>query len=205
MTLETWIAFCVLETVLCFTPGPAVLYVTTTALTRGTRAGLAGALGIVAGNTVDFGLSAFGVAAVILASSRLFTALTWIGAAYLVWVGLKMLLSRAGPSVAAERPPTRVPTALLRGFGVQAANPKALAFFVALLPQFIDPQSAVARQVLILGASSAVIELGVLAFYTWLAVRIGTYAGARWATLVNRVAGGCLLAAGARLALTRAP
>ena len=95
MTLEVWLAFTVLETVLCFTPGPAVLFVVSTSLSRGTRAGLGGAWGIVACNTFYFLLSALGVAAVILASSRLFTALKWIGAAYLVWLGLKMLWTRA--------------------------------------------------------------------------------------------------------------
>jgi homoserine/homoserine lactone efflux protein len=204
MTLEVWVAFAVLETVLCFTPGPAVLFVVSTSLSRGTRAGLGGAWGIVACNTFYFLLSALGVAAVILASNRLFAALKWIGAAYLVWIGVKMLAARVQPAEVASGPRADSPlAALARGFGVQAANPKALAFFVALLPQFIDAQSPVPGQVAILALTSVVIEFGVLACYVWLAVRAGAYAGNRWTAWLQRVSGGFLVAAGARLALTR--
>jgi threonine/homoserine/homoserine lactone efflux protein len=204
MTLNVWLAFALLETVLCFTPGPAVLFVVSTSLTRGTRAGLGGAWGIVACNTFYFLLSALGVAAVILASNKLFTALKWIGAAYLVWIGLKMLWSQARPEEVAADPRARSPiAALVRGFGVQAANPKALAFFVALLPQFIDAHSPVPAQVAILAVTSVVIEFAVLAFYVWLSVRAGAYAGHRWTAWLRRAAGGFLVAAGARLALTR--
>jgi homoserine/homoserine lactone efflux protein len=204
MTLQVWIAFVVLETVLCFTPGPAVLFVVSMSLSRGTRAGLGGAWGIVGCNTFYFLLSALGVAAVILASGRLFTALKWIGAAYLVWLGLKMLWSRAAGTVVEADPQARSPlAALVRGFGVQAANPKALAFFVALLPQFIDAHASVPAQVAILALTSVVIEFGVLASYVWLSVRAGAYAGDRWTAWLQRVSGGFLVAAGARLALTR--
>jgi homoserine/homoserine lactone efflux protein len=207
MTLQTWIAFVILETALCFTPGPAVLYVVSTALGRGPRAALGGALGIVACNTFYFLLSALGVAAVILASQRLFIALEWIGGAYLVWLGLRMLLRRPSPvdAVAVERPQGSAAAALLRGFGVQAANPKAIAFFVALLPQFIDARVPVSGQVLVLAMTSVLIELGVLSFYTWVAVRAGALAGKRWTAMLERVAGVFLIAAGARLALWRAP
>jgi homoserine/homoserine lactone efflux protein len=205
MTLHVWAAFVVLETVLCLTPGPAVLYVVSTSLTRGARAGLGGAWGIVACNTFYFLLSALGVAAVILASGRLFTALKWAGAAYLVWLGLKMLWSRAAARAEIEADPrARSPlAALVRGFGVQAANPKALAFFVALLPQFIDAREPIAAQVAVLALTSVVIEFAVLACYTWLAVRAGEYAGERWTLWLQRASGGFLVAAGARLALTR--
>jgi threonine/homoserine/homoserine lactone efflux protein len=195
----------VLETVLCFTPGPAVLFVVSTSLRRGARAGLGGAWGIVACNTFYFLLSALGVAAVILASSRLFTALKWIGAAYLVWVGLRMLFSRVQEPDASAGPRADSPLAALsRGFGVQAANPKALAFFVALLPQFIDVHSSVPAQVAILALTSVVIEFGVLAFYAWLSLRAQAYVGNRWTAWLQRVSGALIVAAGARLALARA-
>jgi homoserine/homoserine lactone efflux protein len=205
MTLNVWLAFVVLETVLCFTPGPAVLFVVSTSLGRGVRAGLGGAWGIVACNTFYFLLSALGVAAVILASNRLFTALKWLGAAYLVWVGVRMLVARAQPVQAAAQPKDGSGvSALLRGFAVQAANPKALAFFVALLPQFIDAHASVAEQVAVLALTSVVIELCVLALYVRIATRAGAYAGGRWTAWLTRVAGGLLVAAGARLALVRA-
>ena len=207
MSLETWIAFCVLEIVLCLTPGPAVLYVAATAVARGSRGGVAGALGIVAGNTFYFALSALGVAAVVLASGYLFMALKWAGAAYLIWLGLRMLWSRTPAAPSAVSPGGAAPPAsaalagpFARGFAVQAANPKALAFFAALVPQFIDPAGSIAYQMLILCTTSAVIEFCVLALYIWLVGHARRYAGDRWMLLVRRLAGGLLVAAGARLA-----
>jgi homoserine/homoserine lactone efflux protein len=203
MSLEVWLAFCATETVLCLTPGPAVLCVVSVAMARGARPGLLAALGILAGNTLYFLLSATGIAAVIVASSRLFAAIQWAGAAYLVGVGLCMLLS--DPRAPQLVPPQPAARSFARGFVVQAANPKALVFFVALLPQFLDPGAPVALQVAILGASSVAIELLVLSLYVVLCVRARRLAGARWSGSLERLAGGFLVAAGARLALVRSP
>jgi homoserine/homoserine lactone efflux protein len=193
MSLEIWLAFCATEAVLCFTPGPAVLFVASVAMARGMRAGLAGALGILAGNTFYFALSATGIAAVILASSRLFTVLKWAGAAYLLWIGVRMLASRTQTPTPVR--PQAVPRSFARGFVVQAANPKALVFFVALLPQFIDPNAPVGFQVLVLGASSIAIELAVLSLYAALAARARAVAGERWSGPLERIGGGFLVAA----------
>ena len=198
MSWQAWATFCTIELVLCLTPGPAVFYVASTAMSRGPRAGFAGACGIVAGNTLYFVLSALGVAAVILASNRVFTMLKWLGAAYLLYMGISMLLRGDGGDSTIRRPAAA--RAFMRGFAVQAANPKALAFFVALLPQFIDPRGSVAMQVSILGLSSQLIEIGVLSLYIWLAGRSRALAGGRAGAIVKRVAGGLLVAAGARLA-----
>jgi homoserine/homoserine lactone efflux protein len=203
VTLQVWVAFVVLETVLCLTPGPAVLFVVSTSLSRGARAGLGGALGIVVCNTFYFFLSALGVAAVILASNRLFTALKWIGAAYLVWLGVRMLVARTAPPSPREQPkPGAARSALVRGFAMQAANPKALAFFVALLPQFIDAHASVPQQVAILAITSVSIEYAVLAGYVWIATRAAN-ASLGWTAWFTRAAGGLLVAAGARLAIAR--
>ena len=201
MSLEVWLAFCATELVLCFTPGPAVLFVASLAMARGLRAALGGALGILAGNLFYFALSGTGIAAVILASGRLFTVLKWAGAVYLAWIGLRMLVARA-PAAAAVAPQP-VPRSFARGFVVQAANPKALVFFVALLPQFIDPSAAVGFQLVILGVSSLAIELFVLSLYAALAARARAVAGERWSGPLERIGGGFLVAAAARLALVR--
>ncbi len=201
MSLEAWVAFCVTETVLCFTPGPAVLLVVSVALGRGLRPSLGAALGIVTANTLYFALSATGVAAALVASRELFFVLKWGGAAYLIWLGLRMLLSRRSAEVRAR--PVVLTRTFFRGFVVQGANPKALVFFMALLPQFIDPTASVATQVFVLGTSSVVIELLALALYALGAVRARAVAGAHVAGLLERVGGGLLVAAGARLAAVR--
>lgn len=203
MSLQTWLAFCATETVLCFIPGPAVLYVVTVALARGVGPGMAAALGILAANTFYFVLSGTGVAAVILASSQLFTMLEWAGAGYLVWLGLRMLF-RPTPVVAEAARPA-IERSFLRGVLVQGANPKALVFFVALLPQFVDPKAPIGLQLFILGASSVVIELLVLALYVAAAVRARELAGSKVAAVLERIGGGFLIAAGVRLAVVRSP
>lgn len=201
MSFESWIAFGLTELVLCLTPGPAVLFVVSVALSRGAGPGMAASLGILAGNTFYFVASATGIAGLLLASSGLFTALKWAGAAYLVWAGLRMLVSRREDGVL---PSSRQSShSFRRGFVVQGANPKALVFFVALLPQFIDPDASVWLQVLILGVTSVMIELFVLALYVGLAVRTRRLAGERLARPLQRVGGGFLVAAGVRLALVR--
>lgn len=201
MTLQVWLLFCMTETVLCLIPGPAVLFVVSVAISRGIRPGLSAALGILSGNVLYFALSATGVAAVLIASSSLFNLLKLVGAGYLIWLGLRMLLMRAGEPAGIPATPDR--RILLRGFLVQTSNPKALVFFLALLPQFINPESAVAWQILILGASSVLIEFLVLGVYIVLAARARQLAGARLAGPIERIGGGFLVAVGTHLAIFR--
>ena len=198
MSPSTWLAFCVTETVLCLLPGPAVLMVVSTALGRGLRSGLGTALGILAANTLYFGLSATGVVVAHAASRDLFEAIRWIGAGYLVWIGLRMLRPYPARAVAAQ--PVVPARAFFRGFVVQVANPKAVVFFVALLPQFINPTVPVPEQVLILGASSLVIELLVLTGYAEAAIRARDLVGRRFSGLLRRMGGIILIAVGIRLA-----
>jgi homoserine/homoserine lactone efflux protein len=209
MTLQTWLWFCATETVLCLMPGPAVLFVLATALRRGFASATVAAAGILAGNTFYFALSASGIAAVIVTSHTLFRALKWAGAAYLVWLGLRMLLSRAAERSPAEHGsgPQRLSGSAGRLFGrafiVQAANPKALVFFIALLPQFINPAASVPWQILVLGLSSAAIEFTVLSLYAAVAARARSMAGAQVSGAVERIGGAALIAVGARLAWYR--
>ncbi|HEY1725817.1 MAG TPA: LysE family translocator [Steroidobacteraceae bacterium] len=204
MTSQTWILFCLTETVLCLIPGPAVLFVLGSAVRRGFSPGLTAAAGILAGNTFYFALSATGIAAIILASHRVFSLLKWAGAAYLVWLGLRLLLSRtAAPASASAPRPADNHRGFMRGFLVQAANPKALVFFIALLPQFINPAASVPWQILILGVSSVAIEFVVLSGYAALAARARHLTGARFAQSLERIGGAFLVAAGARLAWSR--
>ena len=201
MTVETWLLFAITETALCFTPGPAVLLVLSHGLTRGMGASIWANLGILAGNAVYFALSATGLGAVLLASYEVFSAIRWLGAAYLIWLGVSAFLGRSEviavkPAVAASAGRTFV-----NGLVLQVANPKALVFFTALLPQFIDPHGSVVAQVAILGVTSVVIEFFVLLAYGAAAGRLTAVAARpRFQTVANRVAGSMLVAAGVGLA-----
>ncbi len=211
MMLSTWILFCLTEAVLCVIPGPAVLLVVSTALARGTRPGLRASSGILAANTFYFLLSATSLGAVLLASHELFTVIRWAGSAYLVWMGARMVvawwrgetaLAEAGAPAASDALPRgRKPGPFTQGFVVQGANPKALLFFSAILPQFIDTKASVPLQVGILAVSSIVIELAVLALYAAAARPARSWASRPGSTSALQAAAGVLLiAAGVRLA-----
>ena len=205
MALRTWLLFCATDTVLCLTPGPAVLLVVSQAISRGTWSGLAASLGILATNAVYFALSATGVGALLVGSSRVFLVVKWLGAIYLVWMGARMILAKARASSAPDvAPPASTRNAFSLGVVTQGANPKAIVFFTAILPQFVDPSAAIVPQIVILGVSSIAIELIVLSAYvaTCHAAR-GLVGESRFALRLQRLGGAFLIAAGARLAVSR--
>jgi homoserine/homoserine lactone efflux protein len=209
VSTQTWLLFCATETVLCFTPGPAVLLVVSQSLSKGTGPGLSAAAGILAANAAYFALSATGVGALLARSAEVFTAIKWLGAAYLIWLGGKMIFERQATIVAPPTPSSgSTAQATRNAFSLavitQGANPKAVIFFTAILPQFISPTAAVVPQILILGISSVVIEFLVLGIYvaTCHTAR-GLIHQSRVALPLQRLAGAFLVAAGARLAVIR--
>ena len=204
MEFSTWLLFLFTETVLILTPGPAVIYV----FSRGFAGGLApsfnATMGVVAGNTVYFVLSATGLGALILASQDLFMAIKWAGAAYLVWLGISAWRSKGSPLAidpAASRQRGRV---FRTGAVVQLSNPKILVFFVAILPLFIDPAGNVPLQVLILGITSQIVEFTILMTYGLLAGRLsGLLSGPGITRWLDRAAGSLLIAVGIGLAFAK--
>jgi homoserine/homoserine lactone efflux protein len=206
LELKTWLFFVVTEIALCLTPGPAVMFVVSQGLGGGLRAAVWANLGINAGNMIYFLLSAAGLGALLLASHTLFQAIKWAGAAYLVWLGASILLSRApGLVVKSAGPlPYDGPRVMLNGMALQLANPKALLFFTALLPQFIDPARDFPTQFALLALTGLVVEFSVQLGYGAAAGRMGALATrpgiAKW---VNRGAGALLVAAGVGIAAAR--
>jgi homoserine/homoserine lactone efflux protein len=202
--LRVWLLFVVTEAVLCLTPGPAVLFVVSCGLARGGRAALWANAGILSGNTFYFVVSAFGLSAVLLGSHEVFTIVKYLGAGYLVWLGIRTI---RGAGLALPTNPDVLPLSqgwrmLARGFVLQAANPKALMFFVALLPQFIDTRRAIAPQMVILAVTSVVIEFLILAGYGYCAGRAARMAReARFVTATNRTSGALLVATGTAIVL----
>jgi homoserine/homoserine lactone efflux protein len=209
MSIEAWLLFATTETMLCLTPGPAVLLVLSVSLRRGLSPGLQASAGILVANAFYFLLSATSLGAILLASWEAFSLIKWVGAAYLIWIGLNMCIARgAEPTGTAARctPPRPGRGTFLHGVVTQGANPKALVFFTALLPQFVDPAKPLALQIAILAVTSILIEFGVLTAYTALASRASRYAQRpRFASMLKRVGGGLLIGAGAGLATLKRP
>jgi threonine/homoserine/homoserine lactone efflux protein len=203
MRWETWSLFVVMETMLCLTPGPAVLLVLSQALARGARKSVWSSCGILAANAIYFVLSATSVGALLAASPRLFLALKWLGAAYLIYLGASAFFGKTAVVAAPEAgsPEAKGGRSFLNGLILQLSNPKALVFFTALLPQFIDPHRSVTLQVGILGVTSIVVEFFVLLTYGIIAGKASRFAREpRFATITNRIAGALLAGAGTGLA-----
>jgi RhtB (resistance to homoserine/threonine) family protein len=191
------------------TPGPDVLYIVTNALKSGVRAGMVAALGIVSGCFVHVFAAAVGVSALLATSAAAFTVLKWVGAAYLLWMGVRLLLSRATPldlgQGVGEVDLWRV---YRRGFLTNVLNPKVALFFLAFVPQFIAPDAQNKAWVfLALGAifnlNSLPINFGYAWLAAWAARRVHTVQRAmHW---MDRAAGVLFVGFGLRLAMTENP
>jgi threonine/homoserine/homoserine lactone efflux protein len=206
VTWQIWLLFVITEAVLSMTPGPAVLFVLSQAIRRGAGKAVWGSCGILSANAAYFALSATSLGAVIVASYKLFFLIKWIGAGYLVYLGLSSMFGKTSvvslPQASGDA--HTGPRILRDGFFLQAANPKALLFFTAILPQFIDPRHNLALQILVLGISSILVEFAILFVYGELAGRaLSAARNPRFEKLTNRLAGSLLIGAGVGLARLR--
>ena len=173
------------EAALSVSPGPAVLFTASRGLAHGLRGGWPAALGVVLANGLCYILSGLGVGAALAALPRLFLALKWAGAAYLLWLAWGAFAARPG-ALALDPSVPRVPAwrTLREVMGVQLTNPKALLFFAAVLPQFVAPGQPVGPQMAWLAAGSMVPEFLILLGYVALASAarglLGSPAELRW-------------------------
>ncbi|PRY95304.1 threonine/homoserine/homoserine lactone efflux protein [Hasllibacter halocynthiae] len=188
MPLETWLTLLAATVVVFAIPGPTVLMVVTLAAARGRRVALAAATGVALGDFVAALAVMAGLGALVLASATAFTVLKWLGAAWLIWLGIRMLRAEADPAGAAEPAPGEG-WAVLRGtFAVTALNPKSIGFLVAFVPQFVDPARPALPQLAAVVGTMAAVGFA----------NSGTYA------LLAAWAGGRLRRPSVRRAMTRA-
>lgn len=173
MSAEIFLLYLATWSLLALTPGPAVMCAMSHATRFGFRHALVGIIGIQLGHFVFFACVAFGLAALLAKASAAFTVLRIIGAVYLMYLGVRIVISTFRRRV--TDPPTAPPPArvglLLQGFAIQVTNPKALLFMSAFLPQFIQPQHPLAPQLIILLAATIAVDLAVLSGYAWFALR----------------------------------
>jgi threonine/homoserine/homoserine lactone efflux protein len=156
--LSTYLVFLATGMALLAIPGPAVLYVVTRSIEMGRAGGIASCAGITTGTFVHVGLATAGLSSLILASRAAFDAVKYVGAAYLIFLGVRRLLTRKEEAADAERTPRTRRKAYTQGVVVNLTNPKTIVFIFAFIPQFVDPNAGhVWLQVLVLGASFAVL------------------------------------------------
>jgi threonine/homoserine/homoserine lactone efflux protein len=203
MNYQLFSAFLLLTVILVLTPGPIITLVISTAATQGVRAGLITVAGSTFGNALLVSGIAFGLSMVIQYAAEIFEWLRWIGAAYLIWLGIQSW--RHAGSAATLEPP-RGHVYFRRGFVAAITNPKTIAFFTAFLPQFIDPGLPAAHQLLVMCVVA--VTMASVTDCGWATVA-GTgrsfflrSASAKW---LGRVAGVALIGGGVWLSLARRP
>ena len=191
------------------TPGPDVLYIVTNALRSGVRAGMVAALGIVSGCFVHVFAAAVGVSALLATSASAFTVLKWIGAAYLLWMGVRLLCSKAAPlELNAGTSEVNLWRVYRRGFLTNVLNPKVALFFLAFVPQFIAPEAPHKALVfLLLGLLFNLNSLPINFGYAWLAAWAArrVHAVQRAMHWMDRAAGLLFVGFGLKLAMTDNP
>ena len=205
MPFEQWLAFAAASAVLLVIPGPTVLLVVTYALTYGRRTALATVAGVGCGDLVAMTASLAGLGVLLAASAELFTILRWVGAAYLVWLGLKLWRAPvfAVPGGVGE-PALRQRRVFLHAFAVTALNPKGIVFFVAFLPQFLDAQAPLLPQFVIFEATFVGLAMAnALAFALLAASARRAIRRPAVQRTVNRVGGSLLMGAGVLTAAWR--
>ncbi len=198
---------------LAVTPGPGIFYVAARTLAGGRAEGVSSSFGTGLGGMVHVVAGGLGVSAILLASAELFTALKLAGAAYLIWVGLRTISSARRDASAALRgeaaaPPVGPRRAFREGVLVEALNPKTAAFFLAFVPQFLDPGAgSVAWQFVALGSVSVALNTLADIAVAFAAGRLRDGAAARPALVrrLGEISGGGMIALGIGLALARRP
>ena len=205
MTLSTWLLYVAAVLVLTVTPGPSVLMCVSTSVNLGVRKALIASLGSTTAIVCIMALSALGLGTALAASETLFTAIKWLGAAYLAYLGITAIFSSATEIAVSGAVQSATNKCLFtQGFLVGASNPKALLFFGALFPQFIIAQAPQAPQFLALGATFIFFELAWLTIYALSASKAKRWLQQpRRAKLFNRATGAVFLLAAAVLATSK--
>jgi threonine/homoserine/homoserine lactone efflux protein len=203
VSLEIYLAYVLACAVITLIPGPTVTVIIANSLAHGTRAGLANVAGTQLGLAAMMGILVVGLSSVIAAMGWLFDWVRIAGAIYLAWIGWKLL--RAPDSLADARN-VAVPRGgfVLQGFLVLMSNPKALLWFGAFIPQFVDPNGNYVAQIALLGATAMAVALVSDGAYAVLTGRAGSLLSRRRARIVSTMGGTLLIGGGLWLALTRA-
>ena len=200
MSYESYFAFCLASLALALVPGPTVTVIIANSLRFGSRAGLLNVAGTQAGFVIWLGIATLGLSAAIAVMGTWFDVLRWVGAAYLVWLGINMFLSKGDMAAAVDRARPRG-SFFFQGFVVIMSNPKMLVLFGAMIPPFLSKDGNLMQQTLLLGLTFMVIAAIGDTLYALLAGKAGSWLSHSRIRTIEIVSGFCLTAGGVWLAL----
>ncbi|KMW56102.1 Homoserine/homoserine lactone efflux protein [Candidatus Rhodobacter oscarellae] len=204
MDFTIWMAFVAATLVLLAIPGPTVLLVLSYAIGHGRRVAVSTALGVGLGDFIAMTASLVGLGAIVLASATLFTVLKWAGAAYLIYLGVKLWRSAGQASLALTPDAASQSGIFWHACLVTALNPKSIAFFIAFVPQFLDPAANLLPQFAILIGTFVGLAAANALIYALLAARMRDFIGRpRVIAWLTRLGGGVLVAMGVATATLR--
>ena len=202
MSITVWLTYLAATIVLSLTPGPGVFSSISSGLNHGFRVGLWNGVGMQAANAILVAIVSLGLGAILLASETLFSAVKWVGVAYLVYLGIVTWRTRPMGFERDRDDRARTPREVFwRGFLVNITNPKGIIFFAAILPQFIDVSRPQLAQYGIFAATTFSVDVVIMAGYTALAAKVFAVMKDPWhLRWINRTLGGAFVAAGLALA-----
>lgn len=204
MSLDLYLAYVLASTLLVILPGPTVMLVVANALTRGRPAAMQSVIGVGLGDVTAMVVSFAGLGAVLAASATLFTALKFVGAAYLIWLGIGLLRAKPDPAALTGVVPSSGGRLIRQAWIVTALNPKGIVFFIAFVPQFMNLASPALPQFLILGSTFLALAVLNAVAYAWVAGSVRRHitqvSTLRW---INRVGGSVMIGAGLLTAAMR--
>jgi threonine/homoserine/homoserine lactone efflux protein len=201
----SFLAFLLTALLLAVTPGPGIAYVVARTVAGGRAEGLASCIGTGLGGMLHVAAAALGLSLLIAQSALAFSLVKYLGAAYLVYLGVRLLLRKEAVAEAGSVAPQGARKALLEGIAVEALNVKTALFFLAFLPQFVAPAEPLAPQLVMLGSICVALNTLVDVVAVWAAARLlrsGPARAAR-ARLMTRASGATMVGLGAFLALAR--
>lgn len=199
--------FAVAAAALVVVPGPSMLYIVARGIDQGRAAAVVSVLGVETGSLVHVAAATLGLSALLATSAVAFAVVTYLGAAYLIWLGVRTLLSRPSASLVPTSAPRSLGRIYAQGIVVQVFNPKVALFFLAFIPQFVDPsRGAIAPQTLLLGGILVTIGVLISGSYALAAGAVGGWLrrSAGFARVQRLVAGTVYLGLGVTTALTGA-
>ncbi len=201
MDFSLFLIFVATTLVVVASPGAAAIAIASQGAGNGLARAQSGIFGVASANAALFAFSATGISSIILASDLIFQVIKWLGVAYLSYLGLRAIFSKSGGLNIAKGAAEGISTLFAKGFVVEFTNPKALLFFAAILPQFLDLSNPILPQILVMGVATAVLDIAVYTAYAWFGASLAKQSlSNRAVKLINTVAGSALLLTAFRIA-----